>query len=80
MRERSGEAVRCLIEAMDNSRDRMLLFQYYIEERDKAQVALRNEVVNLSMEIAGKVIREELTASKHKRLVDEFLAEVEQVK
>lgn len=49
-------------------------------ERDKAQVTLRNEVVNLSMEIAGKVIREELTAAKHKRLVDEFLAEVEQVK
>jgi len=49
-------------------------------ERDKAQVALRNEVVNLSMEIASKVIQEELTAAKHKKLVDEFLAEVEQVK
>jgi F-type H+-transporting ATPase subunit b len=49
-------------------------------ERDKAQVALRNDVVNLSMEIAGKVIREELTAAKHKKLVDEFLAEVESVK
>jgi F-type H+-transporting ATPase subunit b len=49
-------------------------------ERDKAQVALRDEVVNLSMEIAGKLIQEELTAAKHKKLVDEFLAEVEQVK
>jgi RNA polymerase sigma-70 factor, ECF subfamily len=38
LRERSGEAVRRLIEAMDNSRDRMLLYQYYIEEKDKAQV------------------------------------------
>src|SRR3990172_4695741 len=47
-------------------------------ERDKAQVALRNEVVNLAMEIAGKVVQEELTAEKHRKLVDAFLAEVEQ--
>jgi F-type H+-transporting ATPase subunit b len=49
-------------------------------ERDKAQAALRNEVVDLATEIAGKLIREELTADKHRKLVDNFLAEVEQVK
>jgi F-type H+-transporting ATPase subunit b len=49
-------------------------------ERDKAQVTLRNDVVDLAVEIAGKVIREELTAEKHRKLVDEFLAEVEEVK
>ena len=49
-------------------------------ERDKAQVTLRNDVVALAMDIAGKVIREELTADKHKRLVDEFLAEAGQVR
>lgn len=38
LRERSGEAVRRLLEAMANSRDRSLLYQYYIEEKDKAQV------------------------------------------
>lgn len=46
-------------------------------ERDKAQVTLRNDVVALAMGIAGKVVREELTAEKHKKLVDQFLAEVE---
>lgn len=46
-------------------------------ERDKAQVTLRNEVVALAMGIAGKVIQEELTAEKHKKLVDAFLADVE---
>lgn len=46
-------------------------------ERDKAQVALRDEVVTLAMDIAGKVVREELTAEKHRKLVDGFLAEVE---
>lgn len=49
-------------------------------ERDKAQVALRDEVVTLAMEIAGKVVREELTAEKHRKLVDGFLAEVEQTR
>lgn len=49
-------------------------------ERDKAQEALRNEVVQLSMEIAGKVIHEELTVEKHRKLVDGFLAEVGQAR
>ncbi|HEY3155268.1 MAG TPA: F0F1 ATP synthase subunit B [Candidatus Eisenbacteria bacterium] len=49
-------------------------------ERDKAQATFRNEVVDLAVDIAGKVIREELTAEKHRKLVDEFLAEVEEVK
>ena len=49
-------------------------------ERDKAQVELRDEVVQLAMEIAGKVVREELTADKHRKLVDGFLAEVEQAR
>jgi len=46
-------------------------------ERDKAQVTLRNDVVALAMGIAGKVVQEELTAEKHKKLVDAFLADVE---
>ncbi len=49
-------------------------------EHDKARVLLKNEVVQLAVEIAGKVIQEELTAEKHRQLVDDFLAEVEQVK
>ncbi len=46
-------------------------------ERDKAQVTLRNDVVALAMGIAGKVVHEELSAEKHKKLVDAFLADVE---
>lgn len=49
-------------------------------ERDKAQVALRDEMVTLAMDIAGKVVREELTPEKHRKLVDGFLAEVEQAR
>jgi F-type H+-transporting ATPase subunit b len=45
-------------------------------ERDKAQLELRNDVVDLAMGIAGKVLHEELSATRHKKLVDEFLTEV----
>jgi F-type H+-transporting ATPase subunit b len=49
-------------------------------EHEKAQASLKNEVVELAMEIAGKVVREELTADKHRRLVDGFLTELEQTR
>jgi F0F1-type ATP synthase membrane subunit b/b' len=32
------------------------------------------------MDIASKVVREELTADKHRRLVDGFLTELEQTR
>ena len=46
-------------------------------ERDKARVTLRDDVIKLAMEIAGKVVHEELSPARHKKLVDDFLAEVE---
>ena len=49
-------------------------------ERDKARITLRDDVVKLAMDIAGKVVREELTVEKHKKLVDGFLQEVETVR
>jgi F-type H+-transporting ATPase subunit b len=49
-------------------------------EHEKAQIALKNEVVSLAMDIASKVVREELTADKHRRLVDGFLTELEQAR
>jgi F-type H+-transporting ATPase subunit b len=49
-------------------------------ERDKARIMLRDDVVKLAMEIAGKVVHEELNAERHKKLVDNFLAEVDTVR
>jgi len=57
-------------ETLESARAEILI------ERDKAQEALRNDVVNLAMEIAGKVVHEELTVEKHRKLVDRFLSEV----
>jgi F-type H+-transporting ATPase subunit b len=39
-------------------------------ERDKARVTLRDDVINLAMEIAGKVVHEELSPARHKKLVE----------
>ena len=49
-------------------------------ERDKARITLRDDVVKLAMDIAGKVVHDELNAEKHKKLVDGFLKEVETVR
>ncbi|HET9950845.1 MAG TPA: F0F1 ATP synthase subunit B [Candidatus Eisenbacteria bacterium] len=46
-------------------------------ERDKARVTLRDDVIKLAMDIAGKVVHEELSPERHKKLVDRFLSEVE---
>lgn len=49
-------------------------------ERDKAQVKLRDDTVTLAMDIAGKVLHKELNPEHHRKLVDDFLAEVEQAR
>ena len=61
-------------ESLTRAREEIVL------ERDKAQVQLKNEVVELAMDIAGKVLHEELSPARHKKLVDEFLAEVGEVR
>lgn len=38
LRERTASAVRTLIDAMDNSRDRKLLYGYFIQEKDKEEI------------------------------------------
>jgi F-type H+-transporting ATPase subunit b len=49
-------------------------------EHDKAREMLRNETVGLAMEIAERVLREELDPERHRKLVDGFLAEVEEAR
>lgn len=44
-------------------------------ERDSAIASLRQEFADLTITAAERVIREELDASKHRRLIEEVLAE-----
>jgi F-type H+-transporting ATPase subunit b len=45
-------------------------------EHDKARISLRNEVATLAVDIASRLVREELNTERHRKLVDGFLAEV----
>lgn len=47
------------------------------KEIDQAKIQLNNEVVNISMAIAKKIIQETLDPSKHKKLISEFIEEAE---
>jgi F0F1-type ATP synthase membrane subunit b/b' len=42
-------------------------------ELDKANVALRDQIVNSVILAAEKIIKERLDAEKHKQLINEFL-------
>ncbi|MCC6543310.1 MAG: F0F1 ATP synthase subunit B [Nitrospirae bacterium] len=46
----------------------------------KARVELRNQVVSLAISAAEKVIKEELSDERHKRLVNEFIDEAGQLR
>lgn len=48
-------------------------------ERDKAQVALRDDMVDLVIRATEVLIRERLNDEKHRRLVSEFIADLETV-
>jgi F-type H+-transporting ATPase subunit b len=44
-------------------------------ERDRALADLRSEVADLALAAAGKVVGETMTDQRHRRLVEEFLAD-----
>jgi F-type H+-transporting ATPase subunit b len=45
-------------------------------EKDKARAELRATVADLALQAAGRLVRSEMDAPTHRRLVDEFLTEV----
>ena len=45
-------------------------------ERRKATIELSNSVVDLSVEIASKIIGNDLTEDQQRRLAEKYLAEV----
>jgi F-type H+-transporting ATPase subunit b len=46
------------------------------EERTKAMIELSGQVVDLSVEIAGKIIGEALDEEEHRELVKKYLSEM----
>jgi F-type H+-transporting ATPase subunit b len=46
-------------------------------EKDKAMAEIRGQVANLALDAAGKLVRSEMSGDTQRRLVDDFLAEVQ---
>ena len=51
-----------------------------VAEKDKAMAEIRGQVAELALAAAGKLVRREMDDPTQRRLVEEFLAEVEPVK
>lgn len=49
-------------------------------ERAKARILLRDDIVEMALSATEKVVGERLDPEKHRRLVDEFIQDVESVK
>ncbi|MBN1402496.1 MAG: F0F1 ATP synthase subunit B [Anaerolineae bacterium] len=69
-----------LVQARQEAHELILRAQQQAQrEIQEGQIALREQVVELGIAIAARLIEEELDASKHHQLIDEFLADVEQL-
>ena len=51
-----------------------------VAEKDKAMAEIRGQVAELALSAAGKLVRHEMDTPTQRRLVEEFLAEVEPAK
>jgi F-type H+-transporting ATPase subunit b len=51
-----------------------------VAEKDKAMAEIRGQVAELALAVAGKLVRREMDGPTQRRLVEEFLAEVEPAK
>jgi len=51
-----------------------------VAEKDKAMAEIRGQVADLALEAAGKLVRREMDDPTQRRLVEEFLAEVQPAK
>lgn len=76
---REGQAARAQIVAQAHSERERIVQQgqrEVAEEREKMVYAVRESVVNMAVEAAGKIISRSMDADTHRALVDEFLAEI----
>jgi F-type H+-transporting ATPase subunit b len=74
---KTGERLRDDIVQKAEEQARMVGEQARVEiqrEKETALLQLRSEVADLAISAASNIIREELDAKKHQRLVDEFIS------
>ena len=77
-----GQRLKTEIEAEGRDEARELLARARDEierERDKAHVTLRNDMVEMVIGATEKLLRERLDDQKHRQLITEFIASLDQV-
>ena len=76
-REAEEERARILAKAQKDAAATIAKARDAVEsERKKALVQLSGSVVDLSVEIASKIVGENLTDEQHRKLAERYLAEV----
>lgn len=87
--ERRSEIVKAIEEGKKVAADLKAQAQHEVKELHsktkadlerevaKARIQLRDQMVNITMNAAEKVIREKLDDKKHRELIDKYIAEVE---
>jgi F-type H+-transporting ATPase subunit b len=77
--EQQGEEI--LAQARQEGHELIMRAQQQAQrEIQEGQIALREQVVQLGIAIASRLLEEELDINKHHQLIDEFLAQVEELK
>lgn len=46
------------------------------KEKEKAKIEIKEEIVDLSLQLSGKILEKEINEEKHRELIDEFIAKV----
>jgi len=80
---KEGQAMRDEILADTRAQSELILSRAQEEiqrERDKVVYELRKHVADLAVEAAGKLIEEHLDDEKHRKLVAQFIDELEEAK
>jgi len=81
IREARDEAERVRTEEVDKTRNQIKLLQEQAQveierEKDSALYSLRQEVADLAIRSAEKILRENLDAARQKKIVDNFLGDL----
>ena len=51
-----------------------------LQDVEKAKLSMRQEIVDLSSLLAGKILREKLNPKDHEKLIDQFIHDLEKVR
>ncbi|MDU4892841.1 MAG: F0F1 ATP synthase subunit B [Clostridium sp.] len=69
-----GEIIEESKKEASNIKDRAL--KEIAKEKEKARVEIKEEIVDLSLQLSTRILEKEISEDKHRELIDEFIAKV----